>query len=275
MHFAWPVPGRAKVTHRAERDGHVSTMRYDLAVKRNAEGQLEVRFDGFTFTELDGKDMQASELRAVRAGLEKLTAMIPNLLITPEGDYAGVLGMDEMIEALLAFERKTKTPAQMASMERLLRSPEVKAMLIAKSGDYWHTWVGVWKDLRLTPGERWTAALEVGTPSGTVEVPAVFEHHGAVPGEPGLVRFSMASTLEGEAAASLMAGILREVIGALGKSTMPKLESVRRATKASADIDPRTAKPRRARMEVLMEVKIEGIPAKSQRQVDEYEFAWP
>src|SRR5262249_42649689 len=136
LRFGWPVPGRAAVTQVALKDGHTSTMRYDLTTRRSADGgRIEVRFERFQFIEVDGRDLRAPELRAVREDLERMASMIPTLLVSPEGEFTGVEGMDEMIEGILARQRGQKKldPAKTAQIEAFMRSPEMKATLTQKS----------------------------------------------------------------------------------------------------------------------------------------------
>jgi hypothetical protein len=267
LRFAWPVPGRVAVTHRAEKGGHVTTMRYDLAVTRNAAGMLEVRFAHFIFLDFDGKDLRSPPYGKVVEDLAKLAAMIPTMLVSPEGEYAGVSGMDEMVEAILAHENTPgKDPAAIAAAARLLRSPEMKARLTERTGDYWMTWVGLWKDLRLVPGQTWETTMDGAS--------AVYHHHGPVPGERGLVRFSAIIVLEGEPARAQLADVLGEVTRQLGVTDLPPVERMRREVRASADTDPLTLRPRRARLETILDVKVQGIPATSKREVNDYELDW-
>jgi hypothetical protein len=271
------VPGRAAVTQVALKDGHTSTMRYDLTTKRSADGgHLEVRFERFQFVEFDGKLLRAPELHAVREELEKMASLIPTLLVSPEGEFTGVEGLDEMIDALLAWQRgqKKRDPATTAKVEAFMRSPEMKAAMTQKTGDYWQVWVGLWLDLHLVPGEKKTTSLSMGSFAGGASSPATFEHHGPVPGEPGLVRLSMRSLLEGEQAKAAVSGVLQEMQRQLRLPEMPRILRMRRDTQASTDIDPLTARPRRVRMEVTWDGEIEGHGALSKREMNEYEFDW-
>jgi hypothetical protein len=156
----------------------------------------------------------------------------------------------------------------------MMRSPEMKAALAEKSGDYWHVWVGLWLGVHLAPGEKKTTALSVGTMGEAAEAPATVEHHGPVPGEPGLVRLSMDAVLEGEQAKAALSGILKEMQRQLHVPEMPRFLRMRRETHVGADIDPLTAKPRRVRTEVKWDAEIEGAGALKKHQVDEYEFDW-
>jgi hypothetical protein len=153
------------------------------------------------------------------------------------------------------------------SVERLMRSPEMKARLTEKTGDYWMTWVGLWKDLRLVPGQTWETTMDDGAS-------AVYQHHGPVPGEPGLVRFSASIVLEGDVAKAEMADVLGESTRQLDVTDLPPVERVRREAHASADTDPLTLRPRRARLETIFDVKMQGIPAISKREVNDYELDW-
>ena len=178
--------------------------------------------------------------------------------------------MDEMIEMLLARERSRTDPAKVAAIEHMMRSPEMKARLTEKTGDYWMTWVGLWKDLRLSPGQTWESTLGAST--------AVYRHHGPVPGEPGLVRFSADIVLEGEKAKAMLAELLGEMTRQMNlpdvPSKVPPVERIRREERVSVDTDPLTLRPRRARMETLSEMKMQGMAASTKREVDDYEFDW-
>jgi hypothetical protein len=275
--FAWPVPGRVAVAHRGTKDGQTLTMRYDLTTRRAAEGgPVEVRFERFEFIDLDGVDLRAAEHRPVVAQLQVAVAAIPVLLVSPEGEFVGVTAMDQMIDAVLKLTDDGKDPKKRAAVSRTMHSPEVKALLEEKTGDYWAVWVGLWKDLRLVPGQRWETMFESKAAGGAVvRTPTLFEHHGATPGAPGLVRLSMESVTEGEQARAAAAGLLAEIASQMGQSTMPRVLRVRRELHASVDTDPDTLRPKRARLETLLEMHLDGHPPARRRQIDEYELDWP
>ena len=272
LHFAWPVPGRVGVTHRAEKKGHTSTIHYFLVVTRGAGGTIEVRFEDFTFLDLDGQDLTSPELHDVVEQLRTFTAVIPTMVISPGGEYTGVRGLEEMIDKVLSSNlTRQKDPKKAAATARLMKSPEVKAQLEAKCGDYWNSWVGQWKDLSLAPGETGNAEWQVRLPGGGfASSPVVFEHHGAVPGEPRLVRLSTTALLEGEAARAALSEFTKEI--SQGNSIV--IEKMRRETRSSTDTDPRTLMPRRVREEVLLDIKVANHAATKSRQIDEYEFDW-
>jgi hypothetical protein len=269
------VPGKVAVTQMTQKDGHTATMRYDLTTKRSADGaRMEVRFERFKFVELDGQDARSPEVHASIEEVERMAATIPTLLVSREGEYVGVDGLDEMIDSLLAWERgrKKMDPVKVADLARLMRSPEMKEALSNKCGDYWRVWVGMWKELRLAPNEKKATTFTMGTAGS--EFPATFEHHGPVPGEPGLVRLSMESVLEGEQAKAALAGILQQMQQQLHVLQMPRILRMRRETHAGVDIDPLTGKPHRARSDVAWEAEIEREGVLKKHQIDEYELDW-
>ncbi len=274
LHFAWPVPGRVGVTQRAERKGHASTLHYFLYVTQGPGGDtLEVRFKDFKFLDLAGQDMSSPEVQAALEQVRSYVAVIPTIVVSPEGEYMGVRGLDEMIDKVLSGGlTKQKDPKKAAAVALAMKSPESKAQIEAKCGDYWNSWVGQWKNLTLAPGETGTSEVQIRLPGGGfASSPVLFEHHGATPGEPGLVRLSTSALLEGDAA--------RAALGAYMKQISPDdnivIERLRRVMRSSIDTDPLTLMPRRVRLESVLEIKVAGAAATKSRQLDEYEFDWP
>lgn len=273
LHFAWPVPGRAGVTARAEKNGHTSTLHYFLVLTRGrVGGEIEVRFEDFTVLDIDGQDLTSPQFRGIAEQLRMFTAVIPTMVISPEGDYTGVRGLDEMNDKILSSNLiEQKDPKKAAATARLMRSPESKAQAESKCGDCWNSWVGQWKGLGFVPGETGTAEEHVRLPGGAfASTPVVFEHHGSAPGEPRLARLSKVAVLEGEAAGAAVIDFMKGI----GEGDGLVIEKMRRETRSSTDTDPRTLMPRRVRVEVLLEMKVKDHPVANIRQVDEYEFDW-
>ena len=273
LHFAWPVPGRVGVTQRAERKGHASTIHYFLIVTRGpGGGTLEVHFKDFKFLDLAGQDRSSPEVQAALEQLRSYVAVIPTIVISPEGEYLGIRGLDELIDRILSGDiTKQKDPKKAAAVALRMKSPESKAQIEAKCGDYWNSWVGQWKNLSLAPGETGKSEVQIRLPGGGfASSPVLFEHHGATPGEPWLVRLSSSGLLEGEAAKAALSDFMKQI----SPDDNIVIERLRREMRSSVDTDPLTLMPHRVRLESVLEIKVVGAAATKSRQLDEYEFDW-
>ncbi len=280
--FSWPVPGRVTVTERTEKKGQAAVMRYDIAIARAADGRrIELRYENMRFLEVAGRSVTSTAAQAELAPVLALASAIPTTVVSPEGKYEDMVGLEEMIEALLRHLREDlATPAgQMKATEATLRSPAMVAQLRAKLGDTWGLWVGLWVGLELAPGATLDVETSIPMPDGsTVPGSLTFEHLGKAAAPPGAVRLSARTLLEGEEARKAMERWIRGVAKSTpGAPTPPEriFESFRRETRVSVVTDLATLRPAHARSEMNVTVKETSGKSATSREVHDYTFEWP
>ncbi|MDI1444330.1 hypothetical protein [Polyangium sp. 6x1] len=273
--FGWKVPCRVPVEQLSDKKGTTARLRYMLSVKPGADGNLDLTFSDFQFLELNGQDITGPELQKQLAPALAMTSAMPSLIVSREGEYLGVRGLDEMIERILAMPSFNKDPKIAPKVAAMMRSPAIKASLEAKMGDYWNGWVGAWNGLSLAPGasREDDDSIEVGDEEIPTRVRV--ENHGPVDGAKKLVRLSLVSTMSGTSASAGLAAFTRSLMRGAGTDLSKNLnvERVNRVITLDVETDPATLRPRRARYVMELEMMVNGQMSAS-RETREERFDW-
>ncbi|MEW6747714.1 MAG: hypothetical protein AB1486_33710 [Planctomycetota bacterium] len=189
-----------------------------------------------------------------------------------------VVGIEECIEKVWALlvkeEELAAKPEATARLRQLMTSPEFIAMLKTKAGDTWSVWAGAWIGLNLNAGERSELAGDIRMPDGTVvKAPTDIRNEGAPVDAPGCVRLSIESVLEGDQVKKALGEFLGEIAAATGYASMEDaIGSLRIDTRIVVVTDPKTLKPRSARSESVVGIKVKGQT--NLRRVDRREFTF-
>ena len=269
--FDWGERCRVPVTERMEKKGHSATSTFVLDLQPVGSG-FELEFTDFEMTALDGVDPSDPRARAVFEQLGQQAALIPVTRIDSFGRFRGVSGLDELIESVVA-KRTQDDPELAARMRVALSSPQMRAQLEEKMGDYWRSWVESWVGAELAPSETREHASEVAVVGGVLPIAVKMEHRGDAPGAPGLARLLLVNTTGGPETAEMT----RNMVGKLAPERAEEFRAmrimVRKTTTIEADIEVNGLRPHRVRIVAEMEAEQDG-QVHRRRDVREDTFHW-
>ena len=258
--FGWKVPSAVQVTERVETEGGTAVLRYWARLAPDAAGShLSLTLSDFVFLEIDGEPIDApDEKERVRALLQRVRA-VPRIVLSEGGAFVDIEGMDERIETVLSLEGDPDEETA-----RVMRSPEMRQMLIEKSREFWVTWVEAWRGLSLALGEH----RSLPSPDGEVSLHFTSYHNG-------LAKLEKTLELDPEALRREVSKALAHMAAGLGEdaSQIPPLDDVRRTTRYRVETDPRTLMPRRALVEHKTTLTLAGEPHE-QIERHAYVFDW-
>lgn len=273
--FAWKMPCRVPVEQIETKKGHTVRLRYMLSAKPGPEGNMDVDLGDFEFLEMDGQDLTTPKMQAELAPALALTAAMPTMVVSPNGEYLRMRGLDALIDRVLGDMGKGKGKQREAQIAATMRSPKMMQMMQAKMGDYWNAWVGAWTGLELAPRESREGddVMEIGG----VEIPMrlEYENHGPVKGTPGLYRLSLTSTMAGNSASTGVLALMRSMVQNAG-GELPadvKVDHLSIVNKLEVETEPGTLYPHRARREKTTELVMAG-ERKKRVEVREETFDW-
>lgn len=280
LKFAWPVPSRVTVTETALKKGNRAKMRYDVVISKQKSGNnLILSFEKYRFIEIGGIDLTTPENRqryaSAMAKNEAIAGMLPSLVINPQGVVVDVTGVDEMIEKSVDLFPAAEDSKTRATMLASMRSPGAIAMMKSKVQEFWQVWVETWADLSVLPDKEETYELgdpTSGKPSGTT---MTVRNLGT--DAPGKVKLSAQTVLQGAAAKTLLADLLKTLAPPEGANVPPLsadvVSNIKRLTRFSVVTNPRTLQPDWAQSEVITDCTIKG-EAKSNTERRDYTFDW-
>ncbi len=253
VEFGWEapcrVPARQEVTRRGGND-RTATLTFDLLVERRGDegDDLAVRLDQMKFVAFDGKDASDPMFTGPSSPLQALMSATPTVIVTYDGDYVGVEGVDATADAVL--------PVVAGGAPATVKSPAGLALIENAARAQWDHWVGVWLDWEVPPGEP--AVINgpaEAAPGVTVPRTLTLETLGRVRGAPSLLLLRFRVVVEGPEAVratSALAQRLAEQAGAQATVEAP-VEQLRRDQTVTVAIDPKTAYPYRVRTETITE----------------------
>ncbi len=272
--FAWPIPGKAEVTHVGVKKGNTVKMQYRLAIEPGPKGKgARVRFADLEVLELNGQavDPKIPEVQQMRA---QLVAMMPDIVVDASGQFVEAAGLEEKLRKTAAFFAKLQgaSPEETKRMEAMMNTPQIRAAVATSASDLWGAWVGLWIELALKPGEELKRPSEFPLPDGSsVTAPVVARRSDKGAGS--LAELSYESKLSGEKVTAAMVAWFRSM-EARGGAPTPDVNAVERETKIRASIAPATLKPARVVVEKIIRVKVDGRDAPAQIERNEYTFRW-
>ncbi len=274
LRFAWPDGATAEVTERILKKGRRSTTHYRIVTERDGDDWL-IFYRDFEFREVEGLDLRDPR---VVAALDKVAAQtvgrLPPYRVSSDG---GWLGID--MDAFLAAMKGVLPDETVANLHKAMAVPGMAAMLDEKLSDVWGTWVELWIDMELEPGERLDGAFEVTVLDRPISVPVTVEHLGTVDGR---VRIRASSVLEGPAAAAAVGTMVSQFSESVdGDTPLPVSDwnslsdqmEIRRVWTAETVTDPMTLLPAEARFELRVTVTADG-EKRERVEAHEWVFDW-
>lgn len=269
--FDWGGACRVPVTEQVERKGQKATASFVLDLQKKAEG-FELRFTDYRMLALEGLDPDDPRTTAVLEQVGRQASLIPVTRVDSEGRYAGITGLDEMIEGVLDLQAKGD-PELAARMRQAMTSPQLKAQLEEKMGDYWRSWVEAWLGADLAPSETREKNLEIQVPGGTWPLEVRVEHRGPSEGAPNLARLVMLNRTGGDDLQKMTA----ELLGGVDPEEAAKMRELDmqfdKVTSIEADLELSGLRPHHVRYVSEIEVR-GGGEVHSRRDVRDDTFHW-
>lgn len=267
--FAWPVPAVATVVSEAEKDGVASTARYVIRLAAADDSELALDFTDFELLTLNGEDAHEPRIAAQLAPLAAVTAALPTIRLTPDGEYRGTRSLNLMLQRILALLPEDMDPAQRDQLARGLRSPAMQTLMQQKSGEVWNLWVGAWNGLVLEAGEELSGTTPITVMGRDIEQRIVIEHLGVDADYPGSARLRMTTVLEGPEVLALLGRIEQETAGRAGDYCGASSRNVTEVTTRAPDL-----LPYRVQSDTAVVVRDASGRAHRQRERKVYRFKW-
>ncbi len=268
IEFGWKAPCEVPVRsfkYRSDQGSAITRMRLDFQARDDG---YRLRLRDVAFETFNGQPIDSPELRAqLQQILAMTTASMPEFLISREGRYTGIVGLEEMVEALL----EQLGPDVPESVVAAMKQPAMLRQLETSISEYWDTWVEAWDGRAIEPGETIVEQRRLGLLEGSMVVNLEVEHLGTLDDDPNLRLLRTRQVMEGDAAKEMMMAQVRRMAQDTG-GPMPAddaIGSVRRVSTLYVAIDPKGARPYRTRLEKLIEVD-----DKRRLEVMEWEFDW-
>jgi hypothetical protein len=200
----------------------------------------------------------------------KIASALPSLLVSPEGRFLDIVGYEAMIDRLMADDPPGPQRDAVAAM---MKSPKMVAALKQRSAEFWYTWVGLWAEHDLAPGDKASARMRL--PAFRLQLPSTIEHAGR---EGSAVRLRFSAAPDGKTDRAEIAGAIDGMIdevapGQPRKGVLPRLDVMRFQIHAEVLTEPRTLRPRSATYDRELTVKQEGKETSSTEH-HEYRFDW-
>jgi len=278
--FGWAQDARVRVVERVQKKGDDITQTYLITVAARPDGNLSVGYSEFSFVSIAGVEM-TEEVRAELAPVAALTSAIPEMVITPEGRFVGIDGVDAMIDEVLPFLQTTEDldPALLERTATMLRSPEMRALFVSTATAIWNAWVGDWISGQLAAGERFDG--QVKGVSGHAQNLSV-ENLGPSTEHAGKVHLRQTGVMGTEATAAAMGPMLRAMVSTMatdqGEEAFEEVLADMEASitrRVDTITDPVTLQPVTARTEKVVDIEIEVASVKEQIvEIHEYSFDW-
>lgn len=276
MTFDWKIPCTVPVEQFSDKKGHKARLRYLLSVKDGPNGNLDLDMTDFEFIDLDGMDLTAPRMQAELAPALALTSALPTTVISREGEYLGMRGLDEMLERVVKFMRKkSQNPNDEQKILAVLRSPMMKQTLETQLSEYWNGWVGLWNGLDMAPMETREGDDEVKFGEEVIPTRIRYQHNGPVRGDPDLVSVSFTSAISGNSASQGVLAFIR-LMGREGGWPVPDdldVDHLSATTTFEAETDPHTLLPRHTKRTKATEIVIKGQQMK-RLDIREETFDW-
>jgi hypothetical protein len=267
--FGWPVPAHVRVTERVKKSDEGATLAYDVDVKRAADGKnLVVSLTRFEFVAVDGADVKDPVVKEQLQPALNAAAALPSLLISPEGRFLDIGDLDKVIDRMVDMEDPGERREQ---LRKMMKSPQMIALLKQRSGEFWRVWAGMWSGMSLRPGE--TAKSTMAIPAGGIEMPGTVSHRGGVDG--GLVRIEYHAAFDGKSGGRALQDLFGDTLRALGRDAGidvgTHVDEVHFELGAETVTDPRTLKPKTAAYKRDVSLAAGG---KTKRQVESHDYAF-
>lgn len=270
--FRWRVPSQVAITEKVESPSLVTELAYTAELVREGDHLRlshlngEVRRVGDIVVDYD--DRQRSQVRTAYA-----LADLTDATISAEGRVLSCVASPALrARASSYFEDLPR--AQRAAYEVQVRDAAEAALAAATCIDRWQSWVSAWIGFEALPGmdDRWNADSEV--PVGEEPKIQVFDKHvGWL--KKGGVRVTRRQEIDGAALAEELVPLASELTAELKSPIVADRLTMQSATwMATADIDPKTLRPRKIEWVKTLRYALDGMSdQRVTRRTWTFEFA--
>lgn len=170
--FGWPETGSVGLevdVARASGSGRYTcrlSWAPDEAFEPEHDGQQPhriVRYSDFEFLELNGKQPDDPEFRALTRELAPTLAAVPPFRVDANGEFLGLLD-EEAAARGMAEALGSLGVAAHGMIGRMLSDPMTRGMIENSIAEDWSWWASFWNEYETTPGEAVTSRVDF--PSG-------------------------------------------------------------------------------------------------------------
>lgn len=283
LRFNWPVPCRVGVSSMVTRDSLSIVLHYTIHVYPTPHpDELKLQFEDAQVLDVTVGGRRIPGGNAAIAQLMAITANRPPITLSRGGNFVRSSMGEDMVAAIAEWLQRTSgkalDPANRSAMERLFRSPEMKAQVEADDRGTWDSWVGSWVGLHLQPGEfgETTALLPV-IDGPLFEGPVRIENLGPAAENPRLTILHLTSTTEGDAFREAVERNLRAIARLAGAGEPPPgrlLALARRTYDVAAILDPTTLRPNFVASGMQLELGLPNGQGSEQFAYEECRFEW-
>ena len=201
--FAWKTPLAVRVDETIEKRGNSAEVTYMLDVCPYGKGLLTVLHRDFTFRSINGVSAEDPRLVSVARKLKPITSAIPIFVISADGRFQDVLGIELMIKRM----RSLYDAEDADRIEAILRNEEAMNILKQSAAARWSAWVEAWLGIDWSQGSEQTteAPFLQADPSGKLMLKRVSSYLGRP--RPAELKLSARTTVEGEQLRQLLRGV--------------------------------------------------------------------
>jgi len=273
--FAWATPCRVPVIEVDLKDGNTVKLSYDVVVERSGD-DLHLQMENYAFLEVNGRDATVPPLRDTLREATLMTGAVPAIRISQAGEYLGIVDPEKAVTKLLENPYFRRSGGDSEKMRKLMLSPQMLAVFTNQMGGIWGAWVGRWLDHVPASGKRlaFTEQIELG--KATFTSPITISNLGPADGAPGAVRLRAESALRSKELAHELSEVLSSLFTDVGTkdSLRDMLTDGERRVVMEVDTDVSTLRPRRALLDITLQVKLKDGKERSEKQRRETTFHW-
>jgi len=252
--FNWSAPCRVPIVQDVVKGDHATRLRMN-AVLESRGADLVLGLRDLRISTLDGADMSRAPRGLATSLTQNLAAMTPDAIIAPDGTFRGVDDLNGFVERGAKLLESSNAP-ELQKLARLLRLPMTQKVMVEDLHALWTSWVEAWLQAEIPAGTEQRVMMKQVVAGRMITFPTVVANRGPVAGVRDLVLLSVNDTFEGSDAERMFEGAGATLLNQAAAAPIPADAYVGMHVDRTvvAAIDPRTARPGRARSELRVRV---------------------
>lgn len=249
-------------------------MRMDLVVTAAAEANLlQISSERVEFMEIDGKPAAKTKPPEQLFPAMALASAMATMVVYRNGLWKEVRDLDQVIDRVKHSPEMARFTRE--TLETFYSSPSMRDQIAYELADNWNIWVAFWLSANVEPGGSRDSVTVMALPDGSkVEFPRTARNHGALPDQPGRVRFSYESVIDGEPAVKYFTAELATLLADPRFRKGTKVVSAFSKRTADVIVDPTTMRPDRSRITSEKGFVLSTGQKDEGREVRETVFDW-